>query len=92
MEAVIQLRRTAKKPGSAHQRSALHANFRAQLARYKEIGKGLKRDFHADPTRMFHIDNSLIDNVKSLFGSELEFLRLVLEKYIHAEKETDAVE
>jgi len=92
METVVQLRRTAKKPGAVHQKSTLHVNFRAQLARYKEIGKSLKRDFHVDPTKMFHIDNALIDNVKSLFGSELEFLRLVLERYIHAEKETNVVE
>lgn len=92
MEAVIQLRRTAKKPRAVHQKSALYVNFQAQLTRYKELGKRLKRDFHVDPTRMFHIDDSLIDTIKNLFGSELEFLRLVLQKYIRTEELTDAVQ
>lgn len=42
----------------------------------------LKADFLIDPSRLFYIDNLLIDRIKALYGNELEFMRTILAGYI----------
>ena len=50
--------------------------------RQQQLAKTLKADFHIDPSRLFSLDNFLIDRIKALFGNELEFMRTVLASYL----------
>ncbi|MBM4296639.1 MAG: hypothetical protein FJ143_02750 [Deltaproteobacteria bacterium] len=89
IESRIRLRKAAQAlPSSAgpasHRRQALQLDLsmRAQTARQFRLAKKLKADFDIDPTKLFYIDNLLIDRIKALYGNDLEFLRRVLAGYI----------
>jgi hypothetical protein len=65
-----------------HRAMLLDAAMRSQAAQQFEIARRLKADFHVDRTKLFYIDNLLIDRIKALFGSDLEFMRCILAGYI----------
>jgi len=54
--------------------------------RQQQLGKTLKVDFQIDPSRLFYIDDFLIDRIKALFGNELAFMRIVLAPYLERSK------
>jgi hypothetical protein len=60
----------------------LHANLNAQNSRGRQIARRLRTDFRIDPSKMFFLDESLMDELRDLFGSELGFLRTVLARHI----------
>jgi hypothetical protein len=97
VETQIRLRKIAEKLQASGGRSLnpqqvanLDLALRAQTVRKTEISKTLKADFHIDPSKMFFIDDILIDRIKLLFGDELEFLRPVLAPYIERSKQAQA--
>lgn len=97
IEARIRLRKIAEKleasDGRAmnqQQAANLDLAMRAQAVRQNEISKTLRADFHIDPSKMFFIDDILIDRIKLLFGDELEFLRPVLATYIERSKQAQS--
>jgi len=55
---------------------------RAARARQFALARMLKSDFHVDPTRLFYIDNLLIDRINAIYGPDLEFMRQILAGYI----------
>ena len=64
----------------------LRANIGTQIARGQQITRSLKANFHMDPSKMFYLDDSLMDEIEVLFGHELGFLRSLLAKYIERRK------
>jgi len=67
----------------------LRANLNAQNLRGQQITKRLKADFRIDLSKMFCLDESLLDEIEDLFGRELGFLRTVLANYIERNKTVD---
>lgn len=89
IEARIRLRKAtaaldASSGGAHHRQQArqLDISARAQMARQFGLAKTLKADFRVDPSKLFYIDNLLIDRIKALYGHELEFMRRILAGYI----------
>jgi hypothetical protein len=89
LEARISLQKAAEKVKacggeSMNQKHArtLNAGIHAQILRGQRITQSLRADFHMDPSKMFCLDDSLMDTVDQLFGSELSFLRPVLATYL----------
>jgi hypothetical protein len=64
----------------------LNLAIRAQVMRQNQLSKMLKADFRIDPARLFSLDELLIDRIKALFGSELEFMRKILLEYLERHK------
>jgi hypothetical protein len=67
----------------------LRATLNAQNFRGQQITKRLKADFRIDQSKMFCLDEPLMDEIEELFGSELGFLRTVLANYIERSKTVD---
>jgi hypothetical protein len=67
----------------------LRATFNAQNFRGQQITQRLKADFRIDLSKMFCLDEPLMDEIEELFGSELGFLRTVLANYIERNKTVD---
>ena len=85
IETRVRLRKIAEKltsPADRQQAITLEVAIRAHALKQQQLGKTLKSDFHIDPSRLFYIDNFLIDRIKALFGNELEFMRKVLASYL----------
>ncbi|MEX0805246.1 MAG: hypothetical protein WD688_18275 [Candidatus Binatia bacterium] len=86
LQKIIQDRRASRATITAQQASNLSVAMSAQLTQQKQIGSRLKADFRIEPSKMFYLDDCLIDKIKMLFGSEFEFLRPVLKDYIERRK------
>jgi len=93
LEARIQLQKMADKLQASgglsmnhRQVQNLRANIGTQIARGQQITRSLKANFHMDPSKMFYLDDSLMDEIEVLFGHELGFLRSLLAKYIERRK------
>jgi hypothetical protein len=85
IETRVRLRKIAERltsPADRQQAITLEVAIRAHAMRQQQLGKTLKADFHVDPSRLFFIDNFLIDRIKALFGNELEFMRKILASYL----------
>jgi hypothetical protein len=85
IETRVRLRKIAERltsPADRQQAITLEVAIRAHTMKQQQLGKTLKADFHIDPSRLFFIDNFLIDRIKALFGNELEFMRKVLASYL----------
>jgi len=67
----------------------LRATLNAQNFRGQQITKRLNSDFRIDLSKMFCLDESLMEELEDLFGSELGFLRTVLVNYIERNKTVD---
>lgn len=89
IETRVRLSKIAEKlhPSRDRQQAALiEVAIRAQAQRQQQLGKTLKADFSVDPSRLFYIDELLIERIKALFGGELDFLRTVLAPYVERHK------
>ena len=85
IETRVRLRKIAQRMASASDRQqafTLDVAIRAHAMRQQQLAKTLKADFHIDPSRLFSLDNFLIDRIKALLGNELEFMRTVLASYL----------
>ncbi|MGZ8487898.1 MAG: hypothetical protein ACXWW4_05150 [Candidatus Binatia bacterium] len=84
IETRVRLRKIAESltsPNHRQQAFTIEAAIRAHTMRQQQLGKSLKADFRIDPSRLFSLDNFLIDRIKAHFGNELEFMRTVLAPY-----------
>ena len=89
IETRVRLRKIAERltaPADRQQAITLDVAIRAHAMRQQQLGKTLKADFQIDPSRLFYIDDFLIDRIKALFGNELEFMRTVLASYLERSK------
>lgn len=89
IETRVRLRKIAERltaPAYRQQAITLDVAIRAHAMRQQQLGKTLKADFHIDPSRLFFIDDFLIDRIKAHFGNELEFMRIVLASYLDRSK------
>lgn len=89
IESRVRLRKLAEKlhaSANRQQTAAIESAMRAQVQRQHQLGKTLKADFGVDPSRLFYIDEFLIERIRALFGAELTFLRTVLASYIERHK------
>jgi len=85
IETCVRLRKIAERlisPADRQKATTLEIAIRAHAMTKQQLGKTLKADFQIDPSRLFYIDNFLIDRIKALFGNELEFMRKVLAPYL----------
>jgi len=89
IETRVRLRKIAETltaPDDRQQAITLDVAIRSHAMRQQHLGKTLKADFQIDPSRLFYIDDFLIDRIKALFGNELEFMRTVLASYLKRSK------
>lgn len=89
IENRVRLRKIAERltaPADRQQAITLDVAIRAHAMRQQQLGKTLKADFQIDPSRLFYIDDFLIDRIKALFGNELAFMRIVLAPYLERSK------
>jgi hypothetical protein len=89
IETSVRLRKIAESltsPNHRQQAFTLNVAVRAHAMRQQQLGKMLKADFRIDPSRLFFLDNFLIDRIKAHFGNELEFMRTVLASYLEQSK------
>lgn len=89
IETRVRLRKIAERltgPADRQQAITLDVAIRAHAMRQQQLGKTLKADFHTDPSRLFFVDDLLIDRIKAHFGNELEFMRRVLAPYLERSK------
>ena len=89
IETRVRLGKIAEKlHGSSDRQQAavIEVAIQAQAQRQQQLGKTLKADFRVDPSRLFYIDDLLIERIKALFGGELAVLRTVLAPYIERHK------
>jgi hypothetical protein len=89
LETRIRLRKMVEKLQASGSQSidqgqirTLRANLNAQNVRGQQITKRLNAAFRIDLSKMFCLDEPLIDEIEDLFGSELGFLQTVLARYI----------
>jgi hypothetical protein len=89
IETRVRLRKIAERltgPADRQQALTLDVAIRAHAMKQQQLGKTLKADFQIDPSRLFYIDDLLIDRINALFGNELEFMRTVLASYLERRK------
>jgi len=92
LQKIIQEQRASRGTITPQQALSLSVAMSAQLTKQKQISSRLKADFRIEPSKMFYLNDSLIEKIKMLFGSELEFLRPVLRDYIDKHKSDHASE
>lgn len=89
IESQIKLRKVAERQDlcanrRAGRQQAAQLNIAARAARARQfaIARMLQTDFHVDPSRLFYIDDLLIDRINAIYGPDLEFMRKILVGYI----------
>ncbi len=86
LQKIIQEQRASRGTITPQQALSLSVAMSAQLTKQKQISARLKADFGIEQSKMFYLDDSLIEKIKLLFGSEFEFLRPLLRDYIERRK------
>jgi len=65
---------------------AMQISIKAQDGRAQQISKRLKADFRVDVSKLFLLEESVVDDLQEFFGAELACLRAVLAPAIEAAK------
>lgn len=64
----------------------LNGRLKIQIERCQRIAKQLKRDFDAEPGRLFVLDQATYDDLHDMFDGALDCLKIVLQKYLDERK------